>query len=288
MVGGNGDSPPMKSWSVTARGLAAVQVQGRNWIVALGRGLEQLGRAEGLARLACEVLPNGTVIARDIATGTGYIVQGVDLAETPAPEPTTDDEDRIPFAPPQEEGDDLDVAPAAAADDATNAEPIFELPAEAVTERIQDDILVRIGAAETTLLASQLALSAAQGESGAESGAVILEERGFLRFVAVGGPTSRKLLGVRLPMGTGVAGFAMEKQRTVMLADAHEDDRHCGEVDALTGYVTKEIAVVPLVTGEKVLGVLEVMNLPPEQRFTEAQAVRFQEIADALARRLAR
>jgi hypothetical protein len=286
----------MRSWSVTARGLAAVQVQGRNWIVALGRGLEQLGKAEGLARLACEVLPNGTVIARDIATGTGYIVQGVDFdspgaaARTPSvdsPEPTlNEDEDQIPFAPPEEEGDDFDATPAGG-DDATEAEPIFELPAEAVTERI-DDILARIVAAETTLLASQLALSAAQGESGAESGAVILEERGFLRFVAVGGPTSRKLVGVRLPMGTGVAGFAMEKQRTVVLADAHEDDRHCGEVDALTGYVTREIAVVPIVTGERVLGVLEVMNLPAGQRFSEAQALRFREIADALARRLAR
>jgi len=276
----------MRSWSVTARGLAAVQVQGRNWIVALGRGLEQLGKAEGLARLACEVLPNGTVIARDIATGTGYIVQGVDVGDV-SEVTATDDEDRVPFAPPHEDGDELDATPANV-DDATDAEPIFELPAEAVTERIQDDILARIIAAETTLLASQLALSAAQGESGAESGAVILEERGFLRFVAVGGPTSRKLIGVRLPMGTGVAGFAMEKQRTVVLADAHEDDRHCGEVDALTGYVTREIAVVPIVAGERVLGVLEVMNLPPGQRFTEAQALRFSEVADALARRLAR
>jgi len=287
MVGGNGDSPPMKSWSVTARGLAAVQVQGRNWIVALGRGLEQLGKAEGLARLACEVLPNGTVIARDIATGTGYIVQGVDLGD--APEPITQesehDEDQVPFAPPQE--DDFDATPEGV-DDTTDAKPIFELPAEAVTEKVEDDILARIVAAETTLLASQLALSAAQGESGAESGAVILEERGFLRFVAVGGPTSRKLVGVRLPMGTGVAGFAMEQQRTVVLADAHEDDRHCGEVDALTGYITREIAVVPIVIGDRVLGVLEVMNLPPDQRFSEAQALRFREVADALARRLAR
>ena len=68
----------MRTWSVTARGLASVQVQGRNWLVALGRGLHELGRVDELARLACEVLPNGTVIARDIATGTGYIVQGVD------------------------------------------------------------------------------------------------------------------------------------------------------------------------------------------------------------------
>src|SRR5688572_14105974 len=75
----------MRSWSVTARGLAAVEVQGRNWIVALGRGLDELGRADELLRLACEVLPNGTVIARDITSGTGYVVQAVETVEPAEP-----------------------------------------------------------------------------------------------------------------------------------------------------------------------------------------------------------
>ena len=64
--------------------------------------------------------------------------------------------------------------------------------------------------------------------------------------------------------------------------------RHCGEVDSLTGYVTREILVVPIVATGRVLGVLEVMNLPEGRRFSEAQAVRVRDIADALARRLAR
>ena len=276
----------MRTWSVTARGLAAVQVHGRNWIVALGRGLEELGKAEGLARLACEVLPNGTVIARDIATGTGYIVQGVHIAEGDVA-PTAVHEDDEPFAPVGgDEESDHDVEDIS--DPVTGAEAIFELPPDAQTEKVGADGLAPIDAAETTLLACQLALKLAQGEVEAESGAVILDERGFLRFVAVGGPASRKLVGVRLPMGTGVAGFAMEKQRTVVLADAHEDDRHCGEVDSLTGYITREILVVPIVATGRVLGVLEVMNLPEGRRFTGAQAVRVRDIADALARRLAR
>ena len=81
----------MRSWSVSARGLAAVQVRGSNWIVALGSGLEMLGKAPDVQRLACEVLPNGTVIARDISTGTGYVVQEVEAASD-EPEPATDEE----------------------------------------------------------------------------------------------------------------------------------------------------------------------------------------------------
>lgn len=274
----------MRTWSVTARGLASVQVQGRNWIVALGRGLEELGKVEQLARLACEVLPNGTVIARDIASGTGYIVQGMDLPEQAGGDGAAGTEEEFVLG---AEGEP-EPEPAVALEEEAG-EPIFELPADAITTlEPEDGELASIDAAQTVLLACQMALKAAQAVVPAESGAIILDENGFLRFCAVAGPASRKLMGVRLPMGTGVAGFAMEKRRTVILVDAHEDPRHCGEVDALTGYITREIAVLPVVSGDRVLGVLELMNLPAGQRFQERDVERVQQVADALARRLAR
>ena len=107
-----------------------------------------------------------------------------------------------------------------------------------------------------------------------------------MRFTAVSGPHSRKLMGVRLPMGTGVAGFAMEKGHTMVLGNAHDDPRHCGEVDALTGYTTEAIVVVPLLHEGEVLGVIELMNLPAGERFTEARVASIRELADALAARL--
>lgn len=274
-----------RSWSVTARGLAAVEVRGRNWIVALGRGLDELGRADELMRLACEVLPNGTVIARDITSGTGYVVQAMENGEDAGSSELGRTDERtseIPMPQPAEE-EDLETA------EDLHVEPLFELPADAITPlRPDDDPHFPILNAETVSQACQLALTNARDEVGAESGAVILEDHGHLRFVAVHGPHARKLMGTRLPMGTGVAGFSMEKRRTVILADAKADPRHCGEVDALTGYVTREIAVVPLVADNRALGVLELMNLPDGRRFgpTELQAVH--QIAEALAVRIIR
>lgn len=290
----------MRSWSVTARGLAAVQVQGRNWIVALGRGLEELGRVPDLTRLACEVLPNGTVIARDIATGTGYVVQGLDEAEAAPPEPAEDTaeaetvEAALPLVDEDDDESEVDSQvelPLGGADeddegDDASVEPIFELPADAI-ELVEDSPNAAILDAETVSQACQFALDAARRQIPAESGAVILEERGYLRFLAVDGPASRKLVGVRLPLGTGAAGFAMEKRRTVVLANAHEDPRHCGEVDALTGYVTREMCVVPLQHGDKVLGVLELMNLTSGLRFGDAEIETLTGIASTLAERLA-
>lgn len=243
----------MRSFSVSARGLGSVQVRGPNWISALGEGLEELGRAEGLERLACEVLPNGTVIARDIGTGTGYIVQSVD-------------------------------------DDASaTSEEVESLPIDAISAlEPEEDEYEAIDAAETVIMASQLALRAASQLVPAESGAVILEEKGYLRFTAATGPQARKLIGVRLPVGTGVAGFVAQTGRSIVLADAHEDQRHCGEVDALTGYVTREIAVVPIKYEDAVLGVLELMNLPGDGRFTTDDLVALEPIAAALGERIAR
>lgn len=264
--------------------------------MALGRGLEELGRVPDLTRLACEVLPNGTVIARDIATGTGYVVTGMDEAEAeasaPAPAEDTAEAETVEAALPLADEDD-DVSESGELslggdddDDDASVEPIFELPADAI-ELVEDSPNGAILDAETVSQACQLALDAARRQIPAESGAVILEERGYLRFLAVDGPASRKLVGVRLPLGTGAAGFAMEKRRTVVLANAHEDPRHCGEVDALTGYVTKEMCVVPVLHGDKVLGVLELMNLTSGQRFGDAEIETLTGIASTLAERLA-
>lgn len=268
----------MPLFSVTARGLSSVEVEGRNWIMALGAGLAELDRVTDLTRLACEVLPNGTVIARDIASGTGYVVQGldVDLADV-AP---ADTDEAVP-APADDDDDDEAFGEPDPADD------FVELPDDAITELSpRDATLLAIDNAESLLMACQVTLHGGLDRVPAESGAVLLEERGHMRFTAVSGPHSRKLMGVRLPLGTGVAGFAMETGHTVVLADAHEDPRHCGEVDALTGYVTQAIAVVPIVHEARVLGVLELMNLPAGERFTEDRVAAMQELADALGARL--
>ncbi len=64
----------MPAWTInSSSGESAVVVAG-SWLVALGMGLEVLGEASDLDRLACEVLPPGKVIARDTRTGHRWVV----------------------------------------------------------------------------------------------------------------------------------------------------------------------------------------------------------------------
>lgn len=286
----------MRRFSVTARGLTSVQVEGRNWVVALGLGLAELGK-EDLTRLACEVLPNGTVIARDIASGTGFVVQALDTdeafesaeAEEVGDEPTHSTDGVDPFVFDDDDGPD-DTMEVAGVEELPNepSEELSELPADAIKQLDPRELQrIQIDDAETILMACHRTLEAALVRVPAESGAVILEEHGHMRFTAVSGPHSRKLMGVRLPMGTGVAGFALEKGRVIVVGDAHEDPRHCGEVDALTGYTTRAIVVVPIQHGDQTFGVVELMNLSDGSRFTDERVDDIRDIAGVLGQRLA-
>lgn len=234
----------MATFSVSSRGLSTVEVRARNWMVALGLGLEEMGAGASVERLACEVLPNGTVIAREIRTGTGFIVQMVKDGE-PTPVPV---------------------------------EPVREVPPDSRYARVLD--------APSKGAACQAALEMAQGVVPAESGAVIVRDRDYLRFAAASGPHARELVGLRLKAGSGVVGFVMDNGRALVLDDASQDARHCRDVDALTGYQTRALAAVPVRANDGVHGVIEVINLPAGFAFTRRHIQDLQAVGDALAQRL--
>ena len=246
----------MHTYSISSRGLSTVEVSAPNWLAALGLGLEELATVAEMERLACEVLPNGTVIARDISSGTGFIVQ---------------------LAAPLEEEEEEELL------ELEDLEPLTE---EVDSLEDPESLLQAIADADSASSAASIALTLAREKVPSESGAVILLDKGYLRFTSVVGPHARRLIGVRLPQGTGVAGFAVEKQRCVVLEHAHEDPRHCGEVDALTGYTTEQIAVVPISLDGQCHGVIELMNLPSNKRFQSEDISRLKGVAQALAERL--
>ncbi len=238
----------MGRFSVSAGGLPTVEVLAPNWIAALGQALEELGRASEVERMACERLPNGTVIARDVSSGVGFVVQ--DRGPDPA------EEEDLPMI-----------------------EPV---PLDELEERLLD-----VEGAPGAHSATRAALRVAVELCGAESGAVLLHQGSYLRFVAVSGPHASRLDGVRLPEGTGVAGFAMRTGRPVVLSDASRDERHCGHVDALTGYHTRALIAAPLPGPEQVSGVIEIMNPTHALAFDRRDVQRLTTIGQALGRRLA-
>jgi len=70
-------------------------------------------------------------------------------------------------------------------------------------------------------------------------------------------PTMRGLI---VPLEGSIAGWIVTNQKPVRIDDVHEDARHFGDIEQTTGFPTESILGIPLITKNKVVGVLEVLN----------------------------
>jgi len=70
-------------------------------------------------------------------------------------------------------------------------------------------------------------------------------------------PTMRGLL---VPLDNSVAGWIVTNRKSVRIDDAQKDTRHYSNVDQTLSHTTKSMLGIPLVTKNKVVGVLEVLN----------------------------
>lgn len=65
---------------------------------------------------------------------------------------------------------------------------------------------------------------------------------------------------LRLPPGKGIVGWVGTHRQTVNVTDVTTDERFAATIDTKTGYTTRSILAVPLITHNRVIGVLELVN----------------------------
>jgi len=70
-------------------------------------------------------------------------------------------------------------------------------------------------------------------------------------------PTMR---GLVVPLEKSIAGWIVINRKSVRIDDAHKDERFFSDVEQTVGYSTKSLLGIPLITKNKVVGVLEVLN----------------------------
>jgi len=78
-------------------------------------------------------------------------------------------------------------------------------------------------------------------------------------------PTMRGLI---VPLDKSIAGWIVTNRKSVRIDDAHKDERYFSDVEQTIGYETKSLLGIPLITKNKVVGVLEVLN-KKRGRFTD-------------------
>lgn len=113
-----------------------------------------------------------------------------------------------------------------------------------------------------------LALEAVSSENGTLM--LVDEETRELVFVEVIGEARDALLHYRLKEKQGIAGWVVTNRKARLAEDVRKDPDFSTQVDGLTGFQSQSIICVPLVDGDRSIGVIELVNTSSGRPFTEA------------------
>jgi len=82
---------------------------------------------------------------------------------------------------------------------------------------------------------------------------------------------SKVMRGLEVPVNNSIAGEIVKTRKPIIVLNAEEDPRHFGGVGKSTDFKTESLVGVPMITKEKIIGVLEVINKKKGQ-FSEEDA----------------
>jgi GAF domain-containing protein len=100
-----------------------------------------------------------------------------------------------------------------------------------------------------------------------------------LEFRAADGVGADLVVGMRLPVGRGLAGYVVASGQALAVADVRRDQRFDAETAESTGYVPNSILAVPVEGDDGPVGVLEVLDRQPGAHDIEAAGRAAQQVA---------
>ncbi|MBW8010156.1 MAG: GAF domain-containing protein [Chloroflexi bacterium] len=90
--------------------------------------------------------------------------------------------------------------------------------------------------------------------------ALIDTETNELEYRAATGKGTENIIGLRIKMGQGIAGWVAQEGETVIVPDVNIDPRFYPKVDDRTGFQTRSIVCAPIRSKGQVIGVLQALN----------------------------
>jgi GAF domain-containing protein len=97
---------------------------------------------------------------------------------------------------------------------------------------------------------------------GAAAASILLvnEAEGVLEFKVTYGASNCNLVGTCIPLDQGIAGYVAMSGQPIAISDVAQDARFNRDFAQSTGYVPQSILATPLSSGERILGVMEVLD----------------------------
>ncbi len=94
----------------------------------------------------------------------------------------------------------------------------------------------------------------------AASIALVDEAGQYLEFRVSYGAGNESLVGMRIPINQGIAGYVAITGQPLAVSNVRTDPRFSKDFAQSTGYVPQSILAMPLISGERVIGVMEVLD----------------------------
>lgn len=94
----------------------------------------------------------------------------------------------------------------------------------------------------------------------AASIALLDEEKGTLEFKVAVGQGNAGVVGMSIPMNKGIAGYVAMTGQPIAVSNVEQDARFAEDFAKSTGYMPRSILATPLLTDERVIGVMEVLD----------------------------
>ena len=94
----------------------------------------------------------------------------------------------------------------------------------------------------------------------ASSIALVDDAEQMLQFRVATGAGSGEVIGMRIPMDEGIAGYVAMTGQPMAVSSVQEDPRFARETAKKTGYVPRSILAMPLICDDRVIGVIEVLD----------------------------
>src|SRR5512142_1741748 len=108
------------------------------------------------------------------------------------------------------------------------------------------------------------------------------ESKDELYFAIAVGPASDTLKNVRLKVGEGIAGWVARHGEPLIVPDVYTDPRFAKRIDEMTQWKTHSIICIPLKSKHRVLGVIQLINVPMSS-FSDSEMFFLRAICDYAA-----
>jgi signal transduction protein with GAF and PtsI domain len=97
---------------------------------------------------------------------------------------------------------------------------------------------------------------------GAAAASILLvnEQEQVLEFKVAYGASNHDLVGTKFPLGQGIAGYVVMTGQPLTISNVRQDARFNQDFARSTGYVPNSILAMPLLVGERIIGVMEVLD----------------------------